>query len=122
MQKARTVDEYIAGAPIELRPRLEQIRQTIQLVAPQAEEKISYGMPYFGYKGRLVYFAYFKHHIGVYITPPIIADFQDELKGYETHMATIRFPHDQKLPIPLIKKLIMARMKMNDLLAKTRWS
>lgn len=114
MEKARDVDEYIQAAPEELKDRLSKIRVAIKEVAPTAIEKISYGMPYYGYKGRLVYFAYFKHHIGVYITPPIVADFQSELKDYETHMATIRFPHKQKLPITLIKKLVKARMRLNE--------
>ncbi len=112
--RANNVDEYVAQAPPELQERLRELRRAIQQVAPEAQEKISYGMPYYGYKGRLVYFAYFTHHIGVYITPPIVADFQKDLSGYETHMATIRFPHDKKLPIPLIKKLIKVRMQLNE--------
>lgn len=114
MQKAPDVDTYIAQAPEEVQDRLRAIRQAIQAVAPKAIEKISYGMPYYGYKGRLAYFAYFKHHIGLYITPPIVEDFQKDLVGYETHMATIRFPYDKKLPVTLIKKLIAARVKLNE--------
>ncbi|HET7098991.1 MAG TPA: DUF1801 domain-containing protein [Patescibacteria group bacterium] len=114
MKRSKDVEEYIANAPEEVQGKLRELRQIIKSSAPKAEEKISYGMPYYGYKGRLVYFAYFKNHIGVYITPPIVADFKDELKDYETHMATIRFPHDKKLPIVLIKKLIKARVKLND--------
>lgn len=108
------VDKYIAKAPIALQERLKEIRKTIKSVAPKAEEKISYGMPYYGYKGRLAYFAYFKNHIGLYLTPPITKMFKKELKDYETHMATIRFPHDKKLPITLIKKLVKARIKLNE--------
>ncbi|HKB88748.1 MAG TPA: DUF1801 domain-containing protein [Patescibacteria group bacterium] len=113
MPKAKTVDEYIKNAPEEVRGRLKQIRAAIKSAAPKAGEKISYAMPYYGYKGRLVYFAYFKNHIGVYLTPPITQMFKDELKDYETHMATIRFPHDKKLPLALIKKLVKARVKLN---------
>ncbi len=114
MTKAKTVDEYIKNAPEVLRGRLKDIREAIKSVAPKAEEKISYAMPYFGYKGRLAYFAYFKNHIGLYLTPPLTELYKDELKEYETHMATIRFPHDKKLPLALIKKLVKARVKMNE--------
>jgi uncharacterized protein YdhG (YjbR/CyaY superfamily) len=120
MNKAKDVDTYITSAPKELQDRLIQLRKSIKDVAPTAQEKISYGMPYYGYKGRLVYFAYFKKHIGVYITPPIVEDFQKELQDYETHMATIRFPHDKKFPIPLIEKLVKARMKLNEKLEKEK--
>lgn len=114
MKKAKTVVDYIEAAPKELRSRLLDIRKAIKEVAPESLEKISYSMPYYGYKGRLVYFAYFKNHIGLYIPPPITKMFEKELKNYETHMATIRFPHDKKLPIALIKKLVKARVKLND--------
>ena len=118
MKKPISVDEYIKNAPAELQGRLKDLRSVIKQVAPSAEEKISYAMPYYGYKGRLVYFSYFKNHIGVYLTPPITKMFAKELKEYETHMATIRFPHDKKLPLNLVKKLVKARVKLNDELKK----
>lgn len=114
MKRTTTVDEYIASTPIPIQTRLKKIRATIKEAVPQAEEKISYGMPYFGYKGRLVYFAAFKHHIGVYISPPIVAEHAKELKAFTTAMATIQFPHTKELPLNLIKKLVLARAKKNE--------
>lgn len=114
MERPKDVDEYIAGAPEEVQSRLNQLRKAIKDCAPSAVEKISYGMPYYGYKGRLVYFAFAKKHIGLYIPTPIVEEHKKELKAYETAAATIRFPLDKKLPITLIKKLIKARMKKNN--------
>ncbi len=114
MQKPTTVDDYINQAPRELKERLTSLRSAIRKTAPTALEKISYGMPYYGYHGRLVYFAYFKHHIGMYIPPPITEQFQKELTGYVTAKATIQFPHDKKLPLPLIKNMVKARMLWNN--------
>ena len=37
-----------------------------------------------------------------------------ELKDYGTSKATVRFPHKEKLPVALIKKLIKAQMKKNQ--------
>ncbi len=114
MKHAKDVDEYIAGAPKEVQARLKELRAAIRSVAPDAEERISYGMPYYGYKGRLVYFAYAKHHIGMYAMPPILEGHQNELKKYQTAKATIRFPLNEELPISLIKKLVKAAVKRND--------
>ncbi len=114
MPRPNTVEEYIASAPKELQSRLNQLRQVIRTTAPQAEEKISYGMPYYGYKGRLAYFAYAKEHIGLYIPPPIIEDHKSELKNYGTAKSTVRFPNTEGLPLELIKKLIKDRIKHND--------
>src|SRR5258706_15487065 len=102
--KPKDVDEYIAGAPEEVQEKLRQMRQAIREAAPDAEEKISYGMAYYGYKGRLAYFSYFKNHIGLYAVPPVVQDHIKELKKYQTATATIRFPLDEELPIALIKR------------------
>ena len=114
MNPVKSVNEYIANAPKEVQGRLTQVREAIKAVAPGAEEKISYGMPYFGYKGRLVYFAYAKKHIGLYIPPPIIEEHKNELREYVTAKSTVQFPLGKTLPIPLIKKLVKARVKWND--------
>ena len=114
MKPVKDVGEYISQAPKEVQGRLRQIREAIKAVAPKAEEKISYRMPYYGYKGQLAYFAYFKNHIGLYIPPPVIQENKSDLEGYKTAMATVQFPHDKKLPIGLVKKLVKARVKKND--------
>ncbi|OGV97391.1 hypothetical protein A2W24_03560 [Microgenomates group bacterium RBG_16_45_19] len=77
-------------------------------------EKISYGMPYYGYKGRLAYFRLAKKHIGLYVPPPVIAEYEHELKGYQTAKATVRLPLDEPLPVALIKKLIKSRRDKNE--------
>lgn len=112
--KAKTVDEFIAQAPKDKQSKLRQLRKIIKSAAPNAEEKISYGMPYYSHKGKLVYFAYAKNHIGLYPMPPITKMFAKELKKYHTLKATIRFPMNEELPIALIKKLIKARVKLNE--------
>ncbi len=115
MHKApKTVEAYIAAAPKDMQPKLRQMRELILSAAPKVEEKISYSMPYYGYKGRLAYFAFAKEHIGLYIPPPIIAMHKDQLKKYHTAMATVRFPIDEKLPVTIIKKLVKARVKLNE--------
>ena len=70
-------------------------------------------MPYYGYKGRVVYFRLSKNHIGLYVPTPVIEEHKSELKDYETAKATVRFPLDKKLPIALIRKLVKARIKKN---------
>jgi len=112
--KPKDVDGYIAAAPKEVQAKLSELRAVIRKTAPNAVERISYGMPYYHYKGRLVYFSIWKSHIGLYVPTPILAEHRDELAAYETNKATIRFPLDKKLPVAIIRKLIKARMKLND--------
>lgn len=110
----KDVDSYIKVAPRETRGKLIQLHEIIKATVPKAEERISYGMPYYEYKGRLAYFAAFKKHIGLYIPPPVIEEHKKELKDYETARATVRLPLDKPLPIALIMKLIKARVKKNE--------
>jgi uncharacterized protein YdhG (YjbR/CyaY superfamily) len=121
MKKVKSVGAYITAAPPAARGKLRQIRAAIKKAAPQALEKISYGMPYYHYKGRLAYFASARTHLGLYIPPPILQNYKRELKAYSTSTsATVRFPLDKKLPLTLIGKLVKARAKYNEVKTKIR--
>ncbi len=113
MKKAlKDVDTYIARAPKEVQSKLEEVRAAIREVAPNAVESISYGMP--GYdRGQIAWFGLVKTHIGLYLRPPIIAEHKKDLAGYTTTKSAVHFPLDKKIPIPLIKKLVKARIKKN---------
>lgn len=114
MKRAKDVDEYIGAAPPKQQPRLKALRKLIRSIAPQALERISYGMPFYDYNGRLVYFAAANNYIGLYIPLPIIDDHKKDLTGYTTTKSAIHLPMDEPLPVSLIKKLVMARMKYNE--------
>jgi uncharacterized protein YdhG (YjbR/CyaY superfamily) len=115
MKKApKDVDEYIARTPKEAQDKLQKIRVAIREAAPTAVESISYGIPYYDYKGRLAWFGLAKAHIGFYVRPPVVEEHKNELADYETTKSTVRFPLDKKIPVPLIKKLVKARMKKNE--------
>jgi uncharacterized protein YdhG (YjbR/CyaY superfamily) len=75
----QSMDEYIASFPLEIQKILQEIRLIVQKAAPEASEKISYGMPTFALKGNLVHFAAFKNHIGFYSTPSGTSEFQQEI-------------------------------------------
>jgi uncharacterized protein YdhG (YjbR/CyaY superfamily) len=110
----KDVDEYIARAPKEVQRKLAEIRVAIRESAPTAVESISYGMPYYDYKGRLAWFGLAKAHIGLYLRPPVIEEHKRELANYKTTKSAVHFPLDKKVPMPLIKKLIKARMRKNE--------
>ncbi len=114
MKRPKDVDEYIASMPKDAQPKLRQLRKAVREAAPRAIEKISYGMPYYGHEGRLVYFRLSKKHIGMYIPTPTIEQHKADLKEYSTSKATIRFPIEKELPISLIKKLIKSRVAWNE--------
>ena len=109
----KTVDEYIAGCPPNVRLKLKEIRALVREMVPEAEEKISYGIPTFTYHGNLLHFAGYKTHIGFYPGSGPIKEFAKELIGYETAKGTIRFPLDKSLPLPLIRSIVGSCIKRN---------
>lgn len=111
--KPQTIDEYIITFPKEVQTILQQIRTTIQNVAPKAIEKMSYGIPTFYLNGNLVHFAAFKSHIGFYATPSGHKEFAKELSIYKQGKGSVQFPLDQAMPIKLIEKIVKFRVKEN---------
>jgi uncharacterized protein YdhG (YjbR/CyaY superfamily) len=111
---AKDVDEYISTAPKEVQDKLREVRAAIREVAPTAKESISYKMPYYAYEGRLAWFGLQRAHIGLYLRPPIIEEHKKDLEGYETTKSAVHLRLDRKIPVPLIKKLVKARMKINE--------
>jgi uncharacterized protein YdhG (YjbR/CyaY superfamily) len=71
-------------------------------------------MPYYDYKGRLAWFGLHRAHIGLYLRPPVIEEHMNGLAGYETTKSAVHLPLDRKIPVPLIKRLVKARMKKNE--------
>jgi uncharacterized protein YdhG (YjbR/CyaY superfamily) len=121
VKPVKDVDEYIARAPKEVQPRLQVLRRAIKAAAPQAEEAISYGMPYYRHKGRLVYFQLWKEHIGLYaLGAPVLAAHKSELEGAIYGKGTVRLPLGEKLPVALIRELVKTQVKMKDEAAKKK--
>jgi uncharacterized protein YdhG (YjbR/CyaY superfamily) len=108
----REVDAYIAAAPKAAQPLLRQLRELIKSGAPKAEERISYGMPYYRYHGHLMYFAAFTNHVGLF--PVGNADKHLGMKEYMTGKGTYRFRLDEPLPVAEIRKLVKIRVKENE--------
>jgi uncharacterized protein YdhG (YjbR/CyaY superfamily) len=110
----KSVDDYIASQPKEMRGLLERVRATIAKAVPGAEEQISYGIPAFKLHGRpVLYFAGWKQHYSLYpSTAPLIAAFRKELAPYEVNnKGTIRLPLSAPVPVKLIAALAKFRAK-----------
>ena len=111
--KCTSIDEYILQFHPEVQVILETLRKTIQEDAPDAYEKISYGLPTFSLYGNLVHFAAFKNHIGFYPSPNGIDAFKDELSKYKQSIGSVQFPIDQPLPYELIGRIVKFRVMDN---------
>ena len=107
----KTVSDYIAAFPKDVRARLRQVRAAIRRAAPEAKEGISYGIPVFRQGGNLIYFAGAKNHIGVYPVPKGTKEFQKELAPYRAHKSTVQLPLDRPVPVRLLTRMVKYRLK-----------
>ncbi len=123
MGSAKTVDDYIKQFPPDVRKALQDLRGTIKAAAPDAEERIGYGMPGFKHHGWLVFFGGFKDHCSFFpASTRIIESFKRELRSFDAKGGTIHFTPEQPLPAALVKKIVKMRMKENEARAKARKS
>ena len=112
MKALNGVDEYIASAPVEIRPKLKQLREAIRKAAPDAVESISYGMPFYSFKGesgftaRLCYFGLTKHSIAFYMRPHVFAEHAEEVEEFKSTKSALHLPLDKPISVSLIKKLV----------------
>ena len=109
----KTMDEYIDTFPEDVRRILNELRQTIKEVVPDAEETINYQIPTFTLNGNLVHFAAFENHIGFYPAPSGMEAFKEELSRYKGAKGSVQFPIDEPLPLPLIRRIVEFRVKEN---------
>ena len=107
------IDAYIEGFPIATQKLLQQVRETIRKAAPDAEEKIGYGIPTFVLHGNLVHFAGYKHHIGFYPGAAGIATFSKEMSAYKQSKGAVQFPLDKPMPLALVTKITKFRVQQN---------
>ncbi len=97
-----------SGAQLET---LQHLRDTILSIVPQAEECMSYGMPAFAIKGKIVAgFDGFKNHCSYF---PHSGSVLEEIESFpewcEVSKGTLKFPIGKKLPKTLVRKLISVR-------------
>jgi uncharacterized protein YdhG (YjbR/CyaY superfamily) len=109
----KTVDAYIQHFDSPRSEILSKVRGIILKNAPEAEEKISYGMPAYKLNGALVYFAIYEKHLGLYPTGTSLAEFAEELKNYKTSKGAIQFQLKEEIPYLLIEKIVQFRVKQN---------
>ena len=110
------VEAYLGEVPEPARSTLEKVRAMIRAAAPkEATECISYGMPAFRYKGALVGYAAFKSHCSFFpMSAAMLDDFAEDVAPYRTAKGTLQFAQDKPLPAALVKKMVKARVVMNE--------
>jgi uncharacterized protein YdhG (YjbR/CyaY superfamily) len=112
-----TVEEYFNSHSQSTQKALQQIKDIILKVAPEATELINYNIPAYalvknGKRDQQIMMAGYKNHVGFYPSPTTMARFEKELANYKKGKGSVQFPLNEPLPEDLIEEMVKYRLKL----------
>ncbi|MEO8604654.1 MAG: DUF1801 domain-containing protein [bacterium] len=110
-KRPTTIAEYIRAAPREGQPHLRRLYAILKSVAPDAEEAIKWGTPFFVEPRFLFAFSAHKAHLDFTPTAAGLAPFRKQLARYKTTTTMLQIPYSALLPEDLICKIAEQRLR-----------
>lgn len=113
--KPTTIADYLSACSPAARAQLQQLRDLMKELVPDAEEKVAYDMIAYRYADRaLLYFGAWKGHIGLYPgTSTLPNDLAELLAPLRASKGSIHLPISGLLPIDILRRLIAFRAEEN---------
>jgi len=107
-----TIDDYLATVSGDRRRALDALRKTIRSIVPKAEECISYRIPAFRLDGAIVagFCATTKGCSYFPFSGSTLRTLAADVQAYGQTKSALHFHPDEPLPVPLVRKLIKARI------------
>lgn len=104
-QRPTTVEEYIFAAPNEALPHVRKLREILQSVAPEAQEVIKWGTPFFVEPRFLFAYSAHKSHMNFSPHSACMEVFREELADYKTTKHSLQIPYNEPLMEDLIQRM-----------------
>lgn len=111
-KRPTTIAEYIQAAPAKGQPHLRRMHAILRSVAPEAEEAIKWGTPFFVEPRFLFAFSAHQAHLSFAPSAAVLETFREELKNYKTTKELLQLPYGQPLPEELIRKIAEHRLQV----------
>ena len=105
------VAAYIDAAAEPARSRLRALAEVVREEAPQAVERMAYGLPTWHQGENLVHLGAFKEHVGIYPGAAAIVAFEADLTAFKTSKGAIQVPHARPLPTELLRRIVRWRLE-----------
>lgn len=110
-KRPTTIAEYIRAAPREGQPHLRRLYAILKSVAPDAQEAIKWGTPFFVEPRFLFAFSAHKAHLNFTPTAAGLEPFRKELEKHKTTpQGMLQIPYDMPLPEDLVRKIAERRL------------
>jgi len=104
-KRPTTIAEYIRAAPREGQPHLRRLYAILKSVAPEAEEAIKWGTPFFVEPRFLFAFSAHKAHCNFAPTAAALKAFRKQLEEHKTTKGSLQIFYNEPLPEDLIRKI-----------------
>ncbi len=119
MKRSIAVDNYISDAGKDAQAILRKLRSLFNSTIPEAEEKVSWGVPFYWWHGPLGGYAVYRNHVtfgcgGAEIPSRLRGRL--ERKGYKTGKKTVQIRFGQKVPTQELRSIILTRKRVLALL------
>lgn len=111
-QRPTTIAGYIRAAPREGQPHLRRLYAILKSVAPEAEEAIKWGAPFFVEPRFLFSFSAHKAHCNFAPTPAALERFRQELAEHQTTKNYLQIPYTEPVPEDLIRRIAEHRLQV----------
>jgi uncharacterized protein YdhG (YjbR/CyaY superfamily) len=111
-KRPTTIAGYIRAAPREGQPHLRRLYAILKSVAPEAEEAIKWGTPFFVEPRFLFAFSAHKAHLNFTPNAEGLEPFRKELEGHKTTQGSLQIRYDEPLPEDLVRKLAEHRVQV----------
>jgi uncharacterized protein YdhG (YjbR/CyaY superfamily) len=110
-KRPTTIAAYIQAAPREGQPHLRRLYAILKSVAPEAEETIKWGNPFFVEPRFLFAFSAHKAHLNFAPMATGLEPFRKELAKHQTTENFLQVPYNGPLPEGLIRKIAEYRVR-----------
>ena len=110
-KRPATIAEYIQAAPTEGQPHLRRLYTILKSAAPEAEEAIKWGTPFFVEPRFLFAFSAHKAHCNFAPMAAALEPFRKELEKHKTTKGILQIPYKKSLPEDLVRKIAEYRLR-----------
>jgi uncharacterized protein YdhG (YjbR/CyaY superfamily) len=110
-KRPTTIAAYIRAAPREGQAHVRRLYAILKSVAPEAEETIKWGTPFFVEPRFLFAFSAHKAHLNFTPMAAGLEPFRKELQKHKTTKGILQIPYDKSLPEDLIRRIAERRLR-----------
>ena len=110
-ERPTTISGYIKAAPREGQPHLRRLYAILKRAAPDAEETVKWGNPFFVEPRFVFAFSAHKAHLSFAPSAKALAAFRKQLKPHKTTTNFLQVPYNKPLPEDLIREIAEYQVK-----------